>query len=108
MFQTFYILKNNKNTYKIRSYRIVQKIIIAYFLDWAHKSTKSQLKTREMGEYLSNKLNEFWLKMYEGCELFCKDWESCHMLKKIKKRKRIIKYIDQIHDLKYNKKILLN
>ena len=39
-----------------------------------------------MSEYLSNKLNEFWLKMYEEYELFCKDWDSCHMLKKIKKK----------------------
>ena len=67
--------------------------MIAYFLDWAHKSTKSYLKTKEMGEYLSNKLNVFWPKMYEECERFCKDWESCQMFTKIKNRKRIVKYI---------------
>ena len=67
--------------------------MIAYLLDWAHKSIKSHLKTREMGEYLSNKLNVFWPKMYEECERFCKDWESCQMFTKIKKRKRIVKYI---------------
>ena len=31
--------------------------------------------------------------MHEECERFCKDWESCQMFKKIKKRKRIVKYI---------------
>ena len=31
--------------------------------------------------------------MYEECERFCKDWESFQMFKKIKKRKRIVKYI---------------
>ena len=67
--------------------------MIAYLLDWAHKSIKSHLKTREIGEYLSNKLNVFWQKMYEECELFCKDWESCQMFKKIKKRKIIVKHI---------------
>ena len=67
--------------------------MIAYLLDWAHKSAKTYLKTREMGEYLSNKLNVFWLKMYEECEHFYKGWESCQMFKKIKKRKRIVKYI---------------
>ena len=46
-----------------------------------------------MGEYLSNKLNVFWPKMYEECERFFKDWESCQMFTKIKKRKRIVKYI---------------
>ena len=46
-----------------------------------------------MGEYLSNKLNVFCPKMYEECERFCKDWESCQMFKKIKKRKRIVMYI---------------
>ena len=30
--------------------------------------------------------------MYEECERFCKDWESCQMFTKIKKRKRIVKY----------------
>ena len=58
-----------------------------YLLDRAHKSTKSHLKTREMGEYLSNKLNVFWLKMYEECERFCKDLESCQMLKRFRKEK---------------------
>ena len=53
--------------------------MIAYPLDWAYKSTKSHLKTREMGEYLSNKLNMFWPKMHEEYERFCKDWESCQM-----------------------------
>ena len=67
--------------------------MIAYLLDWAHKSTKSHLKTREMSEYLSNKLNVFWSKMSEECGRFCKDWESCQMFKKIKKRKRIVMYI---------------
>ena len=67
--------------------------MIAYLFDWANKSTKTHLKTREMGEYLSNKLNVFWSKMYEECERFCKDWESCQMFKKIKKRKRIVMYI---------------
>ena len=61
MFQTFGILEdNNKNTYKIGSYKIVpKKWMIAYLLDWAHISTKSHLKTSKMGEYLSNKLNVF-------------------------------------------------
>ena len=67
--------------------------MIAYFLDWVHKSTKSYLKTKEMGEYLSNKLIVFWPKMYEEWERFCKDWESCQMFTKIKNRKRIVKYI---------------
>ena len=67
--------------------------MIAYLLDWAHKSTKTYLKAREMDEYLSNKLNLFRPKMYEECEHFCKNWESCQMFKKIKKRKRIVKYI---------------
>ena len=67
--------------------------MITYLLDWAHKSTKSHLKTREMGEYLSNKLNVFWPKMYEEFERFCKDLESYQMFKRIKKRKRIVKYI---------------
>ena len=67
--------------------------MIAYLLEGAHKSRKSHLKSSEMGEYLSNKLNVFWSKMYEECECFCKDWESCQMFKKIKKRKRIVKYI---------------
>ena len=94
VFQAFCILEDNKITYKIRSYKIFpKKWMITYLLDWAHKSTKSHLKTREMGEYLSNKLNVFSLKMYEECERFCKDWESCQMFKKIKKRKRIVKYI---------------
>ena len=31
--------------------------------------------------------------MYEECELFCKDWESYQMFKKIKERTRIVKYI---------------
>ena len=43
-----------------------------------------------MGEYLSNNLNVFWPKMYEECERFCKDLESCQMFKGIKKRKRIV------------------
>ena len=46
-----------------------------------------------MGEYLSNKLNVFWPKMYEECERFFKDLESCQMFKMIKKRKRIVMYI---------------
>ena len=91
MFQAFCILEDIKSTYKIGSYKIfTKKWMIAYFLDWAHKSTKSHLKTREMGEYLSNKLNVFWPKMYEECECFCKDLESCQMFKRIKKRKRIV------------------
>ena len=65
--------------------------MITYLLNWAHKSTKTYLKTREMSEYLSNKLNVFWPKMYEECECFCKDLESCQMFKRIKKR--IVKYI---------------
>ena len=67
--------------------------MIGYLLDWVYKSSKSLLKTREMGEYLSNKLNVFCPKMYEECERFCKDWESCQMFKKIKKRKRIVMHI---------------
>ena len=43
-----------------------------------------------MSEYLSNKLNVYWSEMYEECEGFCKDLESCQMFKKIKKRKRIV------------------
>ena len=35
----------------------------------------------------------FWLNMYDECWSFCKDWESCQMLKKNKKEKRIVKYI---------------
>ena len=31
--------------------------------------------------------------MYEECKRFSKDWESCQMFKKIKKRQRIVKYI---------------
>ena len=50
MFQAFCILEdNNKDTYKIGSYKIVpKKWMIAYLLDWAHKSIKSHLKTREI------------------------------------------------------------
>ena len=44
-----------------------------------------------MGEYLSNKLNNFWPKIYGKCESFFKDLESCQMFKKIKKR--IVKHI---------------
>ena len=93
--QVFCILEdNNKSIYKVGLYKIVpKKWMIAYLLDWAHKSTKYHLKTREMGEYLSNKLNVFWPQMYEECEFFCKDWKSYQMFKKIKKRKRILKYI---------------
>ena len=49
MFQAFCILEdNNKDTYKIGSYKIVpKKWMIAYLLDWAHKSIKSHLKTRK-------------------------------------------------------------
>ena len=43
-----------------------------------------------MGKYLSNKLNVYWPKMYEECERFCKDLDSCQMFKRIKKRKRIV------------------
>ena len=46
-----------------------------------------------MCEYLSNTLNVFWSKMYEECERFYKDWESCQMFTKIKERKRIVKHI---------------
>ena len=67
--------------------------MITYHLDWAHKSIKAHLKTREMGEYLSNKLNVYWPKMYEECECFCKDLDSYKMFKRIKKRKRIVMYI---------------
>ena len=92
MFKTFCILEdNNKSTYKIGPYKIVKKWMLVYLLEWAHKSTKAHLKAREMGEYLSNKLNEFWSKMYEEFESFCKDLESCQMFKKIKKR--IVKHI---------------
>ena len=47
MFQAFCILEdNNKSTYKIGSYKIVlKKWMITYILDWAHKSTKTHLKT---------------------------------------------------------------
>ena len=47
VFRGFCILEdNNKGTYKIGSYKIVpNKWMIAYLLDWAHKSTKSHLKT---------------------------------------------------------------
>ena len=31
--------------------------------------------------------------MYEECEGFCKDLESCQMFQRVKKRKRIVKYI---------------
>ena len=50
MFQAFCILEdNNKDTYKIGSYKIVpKKWMIVYLLDWAHKSIKSLLKTREI------------------------------------------------------------
>ena len=50
MFRAFCILEdNNKDTYKIGSYKIVpKKWMIAYLLDWAHKSIKSHLKTREI------------------------------------------------------------
>ena len=90
-FKLFCILEyNNESTYKIGSYKIVQKKwMITYLLDWAHKSTKAHLKTREMGEYLSNKLNVYWPKMYEECERFCKDFDSCQMFKRIKKRKKL-------------------
>ena len=67
--------------------------MITYLLDWAHKSSKSHLKTREMDEYLSNNLSVFWTKMYEECESICKNLESCQMFKRIKKRKRIVMYI---------------
>ena len=43
-----------------------------------------------MGKYLSNKLNVYWPKMYEECERFCKDLDSCQIFKRIKKRKRIV------------------
>ena len=90
MFQAFCILEDNsKDTSKIGSYKIVpKKWMIAYLLDWAHKSIKSHLKTGEMSEYLSNKLNVFWPKMYEECERFCKDWESCQMFKKRLRRQK--------------------
>ena len=67
--------------------------MIEYLLDRTHKSTKSYLKKREIGEYLSSKLNVSWPKMYEECVRFCKDWESCQMFQRVKKRKRIVKYI---------------
>ena len=52
VFQAFCILEDNKGRYKIGSYKIVpKKWMIAYLLDWAHKSIKSHLKTRETGEY---------------------------------------------------------
>ena len=48
MFQTFFILEgNNKNTYKIRSYKILQNKI-AYLFDWAHKLMKSYINTKDM------------------------------------------------------------
>ena len=47
--------------------------MIAYLLDWAHKSTKTHYKIREMSEYLSNKLKVFWPKIYEECGCFCKE-----------------------------------
>ena len=51
MFQAFCILEDNKDTYKIGSYKIVtKKWMIAYLLDWAHKSIKLHLKTSEMGD----------------------------------------------------------
>ena len=46
-----------------------------------------------MGEYLSSKLNVSLPKMHEECERFCKDWESCGVFQRVKKRKRIAKYI---------------
>ena len=46
-----------------------------------------------MSEYLSNKLNVFWPKIYEEYEYFYKDLEPCQIFKRIKKRKRIVMYI---------------
>ena len=69
LFKPFCITEDNdKSIYKIGSYRIVpKKRMIEYLLDRAHKSTKSHLKKREMGEYLSSNLNVSWPKMYEEC-----------------------------------------
>ena len=86
MFQTFSILKNNKKTYKNRSYRIVQKKI-AYLLDWAHRSTKSHLKTREMSEHLSNKLNELLLKWMKNVNTFVRIESHVICLKRLRKEK---------------------
>ena len=56
MFQAFCILEILKAHIKLDHKKFFPKNewMNAYFLDWAHKSTKSHLKTREMGEYLSN------------------------------------------------------
>ena len=95
LFKPFCITEDNdKSIYKINSYEIVpKKRMIEYLLGRAHKSTKSHLKKREMREYLSSKVNVFWSKMYEEYGRFCKDWESCQMFQRVKKRKRIVKYI---------------
>ena len=80
--------------------------MIAYLLDWAHKSTKLHLKTSEMGEYLSNKLKVFYPKMFEECERFYKDWESWNFFKRLRKEKVSLSILDQIHDSKITKQIL--
>ena len=68
--------------------------MIAHLLDWAHKSIKSDLKTREMGDYLSNKLNVFfWKKCMKNVKAFVRIESHAKCLKKIKKRKGIVKYI---------------
>ena len=46
-----------------------------------------------MGEYLSNKLNVYWSKMYEECERFVRIESHARSLKELRKEKRIVKYI---------------
>ena len=66
--------------------------MIAYLLNWAHKSTKSHFKKREMGEYLSTKLNVFWPKFMKNVNAFVRIESYAKCLKRLRK-KRIVKYI---------------
>ena len=60
VFQTFYLLEDNNKTHiKLDHKNSCKKWMIAFLLDWTHESKKSHMKTREMNEYLSNKLNVF-------------------------------------------------
>ena len=89
MFQAFCILEdNNKSTYKFGSYKIVpKKWMIAYLLDWAHKSIKSHLKTREIGEYLSNKQTCFDRKCMKNVNAFVRIESHTKCLQRLRKEK---------------------
>ena len=69
--------------------------MITYLLDWAHKSTETHLKkqekhilkTREMSEYLSNKLNVFWLECMKNVNAFVRIESHARCLKGLRKEK---------------------